>query len=133
MEYEGIRVDAQALADFGEQLGKEIASSEKGIYELAGCEINLNSPRQLGEILFDKLRLIEKPKKTKTGQYATGEQILQELAPRHEIVQRILDFRAASKLKSTYVDALPTAIWHRSGRIHTTFQQANTSTGRLAS
>ena len=133
MEYEGIRVDAKALAEFGEQLAREMAECEKGIYGLAGCEFNLNSPRQLGEILFEKLKLIEKPKKTKTGQYATGEQILQELAPRHEIVQRILDFRGASKLKSTYVDALPTAIWHRSGRIHTTFHQASTATGRLAS
>ena len=133
MEYEGIRVDPKILGEVGEQLARQMADCEKGIYGLAGCEFNLNSPRQLGEILFEKLKLIEKPKKTRTGQYATGEQILQELAPRHEIVQRILDFRAASKLKSTYVDALPAAIWRRSGRIHTTFHQASTATGRLAS
>jgi DNA polymerase I len=133
MEYEGIRVDAKALADFGEQLGRQIAQYEKEIYSLAGTEFNLNSPKQLGEILFDRLKLVESAKKTKTGQYATNEQVLQELAGAHPIVQRILDYREATKLKSTYVDTLPTAIWFKSGRIHTTFRQADTSTGRLAS
>lgn len=133
MEHEGIRVDSAVLAEIGRQLTIQIAGREKSIYQSAGGEFNINSPRQLGEILFDRLKLIEKPKKTKTGQYATGEQILQEIAGKHEIVQRILDFREASKLKSTYIDALPAAIWHRSGRIHTTFHQASTATGRLAS
>ena len=133
MEYEGIRVDAKALAEFGEQLAREILKYEKEIYGLAGGEFNLNSPKQLGEVLFDRLKLAEKAKKTKTGQYATNEQVLQELADAHPIVQRILDYRGATKLKSTYVDTLPGAIWFKSGRIHTSFRQADTSTGRLAS
>jgi DNA polymerase I len=133
MEYEGIRVDARALAEFGEELGRQMAQYEKEIYSLAGTEFNLNSPKQLGEILFDRLKLVEKAKKTKTGQYATNEQVLQELAGEHPLVQRILDYRGATKLKSTYVDTLPNAIWFKSGRIHTTFRQADTSTGRLAS
>lgn len=133
MEYEGIRVDAKALAEFGEQLSRQMVQYEKEIYSLAGTEFNLNSPKQLGEILFDRLKLVEKAKKTKTGQYATNEQVLQELAGEHPLVQRILDYRGATKLKSTYVDTLPTAIWPKSGRIHTTFRQADTSTGRLAS
>jgi DNA polymerase I len=133
MEYEGIRVDAKALAEFGEQLGREILKYEKEIYDLAGGEFNLNSPKQLGEVLFDRLKLAEKAKKTKTGQYATNEQVLQELADAHPIVQRILDYRGATKLKSTYVDTLPSAIWFKSGRIHTSFRQTDTSTGRLAS
>jgi DNA polymerase I len=133
MEYEGIRVDAKALAEFGQELTRQMAQSEKEIYALAGTEFNLNSPKQLGEILFDRLKLVEKAKKTRTGQYATNEQVLQELAGAHPLVQRILDYRGATKLKSTYVDTLPNAIWFKSGRIHTTFRQADTSTGRLAS
>ena len=133
MEYEGIRVDAKALADFGEELGRLMVQYEKEIYQLAGTEFNLNSPKQLGEILFDRLKLVEKAKKTKTGQYATNEQVLQELAAEHPLVQRILDYRGVTKLKSTYVDTLPGAIWLKSGRIHTSFRQADTSTGRLAS
>lgn len=133
MEFEGIRVDARALVEFGEELGRLMIGYEKEIYELAGTEFNLNSPKQLGEMLFDRLKLVEKAKKTKTGQYATNEQVLQELAPDHPVVQRILDYRGASKLKSTYVDTLPGAIWFKSGRIHTTFRQVDTSTGRLAS
>jgi DNA polymerase-1 len=133
MEYEGIRVDPQSLSDFGKELGRQIAEAEKEIYTLASGEFNLNSPKQLGDVLFDRLKLLEKAKKTKTGQYATNEQILQELAGSHPIVQKILDYRSATKLKSTYVDTLPTAIWLKSGRIHTTFHQASTSTGRLAS
>jgi DNA polymerase I len=133
MEYEGIKVDATALAEFAVQLSKEMADHEKTIYRLAGTEFNLNSPRQLGEILFDTLKIADKPKKTKTGQYATNEQTLQQLATDHEIVRRLLDFRGASKLKSTYADALPEAIWETTGRVHTTFNQAVTATGRLNS
>jgi DNA polymerase-1 len=133
MEHEGIRVDAKALADFGEELGGQIQKLEREINELAGGEFNLNSPKQLGEVLFERLKLVEKAKKTKTGQYATNEQVLQELAGTHPVVQKILDYRAATKLKSTYVDTLPGAIWGKSGRIHTTFRQTDTSTGRLAS
>ncbi|MDB6017600.1 MAG: polA [Pedosphaera sp.] len=133
MEFEGIRVDAAALAEFARQLSNEMADHEKTIYLLAGTKFNLNSPRQLGEILFDILKIAEQPKKTKTGQYSTNEQTLIELAAEHQIVQRLLDFRAATKLKSTYADALPEAIWAKSGRVHTTYNQAVTTTGRLNS
>ena len=133
MEYEGIRVDAAALADFAAQLAKEMDVSEKTIYRLAGTTFNLNSPRQLGQILFDILKIGDAPKKTKSGQYSTDEQTLAALAPDHEIVQRLLEHRAASKLKSTYADALPATIWPKTGRVHTTYNQVMTSTGRLNS
>lgn len=133
MEHAGIRVDAAALQDFASKLGKELDELEKGICKLAGTTFNLNSPRQLGTILFDVMRICEAPKKTKTGQYATDEQTLLALAPDHEVVQKLLEHRAASKLKSTYADALPLAIWPATGRIHTTYQQVATSTGRLNS
>jgi DNA polymerase-1 len=133
MEYEGIKVDAPTLADFAVQLAKEIDNLEKTICRLAGTNFNLNSPRQLGQILFDVLKICEAPKKTKTGQYATDEQTLAALAPEHEIVQRLLEHRVASKLKSTYADTLPTAIWPKTQRIHTTFNQVATATGRLNS
>lgn len=133
MEFEGIKVDAAALADFAAQLSKEIDELEKTICRLAGTTFNLNSPRQLGQILFEVMKICEAPKKTKTGQYATDEQTLMALAPDHEIVQRLLEHRAATKLKSTYADALPLAIWPKTARIHTTFNQVMTSTGRLNS
>ncbi len=133
MEFEGVRVDAASLGEFALQLEKEIDQLEKTICRLAGTTFNLNSPRQLGQILFDILKICEAPKKTKTGQYATDEQTLTALAPDHEIVQRLLEHRGASKLKSTYADTLPTAIWPASGRIHTTYNQVVTATGRLNS
>ena len=133
MEFEGIRIDASALAEFAAQLTREMSEQEKTIYHLAGTEFNLHSPKQLGEILFDRLKLSDKAKKTRTGQYATDEQTLTVLAGEHEIVRRLLEFRGASKLKSTYVDALPAAIWEKTGRVHTTYQQNATSTGRLNS
>jgi DNA polymerase-1 len=133
MEYEGIKVDAAALADFAAQLSKEMDEQEKTICRLAGTTFNVNSPRQLGQILFDILKICAAPKKTRTGQYATDEQTLAALAPDHEIVQRLLDYRAAAKLKSTYADALPAAIWPRTTRVHTTFNQVMTTTGRLNS
>ena len=108
-------------------------STEKTIYRLAGTTFNLNSPRQLGQILFDVLKIGDAPKKTKTGQYATDEQTLAALAADHEIVQRLLEYRTASKLKSTYADALPEAIWPETGRVHTTYNQVMTTTGRLNS
>lgn len=133
MESEGVRIDADALKEFSGSLAEQIKEYEKKVFELAGQEFNLASPKQLGEILFDKLKLVDKPKKTKTGQYTTNEQTLQTLAPNHEIVQCILDFRQASKLKSTYADSLPETIWSKTGRVHTTFNQAVTATGRLQS
>jgi DNA polymerase I len=133
MEYEGIRVDAVALAGFAAQLSKEIAEQEKNLHRLAGTAFNLDSPKQLGQILFDVMKICKAPKKTRTGQYSTDEQTLANLAGEHEIVQRLLDYRAASKLKSTYADALPAAIWPKTGRVHTTFNQVVTTTGRLNS
>lgn len=133
MEFEGVRVDAAALAEFSNQLAKEMDALERSICRLAGKEFNVNSPRQLGEILFDTLKICEKPKKTKTGQYATDEQTLAALAPQNEIVQHLLKYRVSAKLKSTYADTLPEAIWPKSGRVHTTYNQAATATGRLNS
>ena len=133
MEFEGIRVDAAALADFAAQLSKEIDEQERTICRLAGTTFNLNSPRQLGQILFDVMKICAPPKKTKTGQYATDEQTLAALAPDHEIVRRLLEHRAATKLKSTYADTLPAAIWPKTGRVHTTYNQVMTATGRLNS
>ncbi|MBM3837318.1 MAG: DNA polymerase I [Verrucomicrobia bacterium] len=133
MECEGVRLDAAVLGEFADQLSKEINAGEKAIYRLARTEFNLNSPKQLGEILFDGLKIAAKPKKTRTGQYATDEQTLLALAGEHEIVPRILEYRAMTKLKSTYADTLPTAIFPKTGRVHTTYQQAATATGRLQS
>lgn len=133
MEANGVALDTATLDTFSGTLAAQIAETEKKIYELAGHEFNLNSPKQLGEVLFDEMNLIETPKKTKTGQYATNEDVLQQLAPKHEIVKDILDYRGASKLKNTYVDALPEFISPKTGRIHTSFNQAVTTTGRLAS
>jgi DNA polymerase-1 len=133
MEHEGIKLDAAALADFAAQLSKEIDQLEKTICKMAGTTFNLNSPRQLGQILFDVMKICAAPKKTRTGQYVTDEQTLAALAPDHEIVQRLLEYRTASKLKSTYADALPAAIWPKTGRVHTTFNQVATATGRLNS
>ena len=133
MELEGIRVDAAVLADFSAQLAKEMAAAEADIQRLAGREFNVNSNKQLGEVLFNELKLVEKPKKTATGQFATDEQTLTALAGTHAIVQRILDYRGVSKLKSTYADALPAAIHPKTGRVHTNYLQCATATGRLSS
>lgn len=133
MELEGIKLDAVALKEFSDQLTKQIADLEKNICKLAGTTFNLNSPRQLGQILFDVLKICEKPKKTRTGQYVTDEQTLATLAPDHEIVQRLLEYRTATKLKSTYTDALPATISPKTGRVHTTYNQVITATGRLNS
>ncbi len=133
MEGEGVRVDTGALEEIGESLAANMAELQAKVYAAAGSEFNLNSPKQVGEILFDRLNLVEKPKKTKTGQYKTDEQTLTSLAPLHPIVADLLAYREASKLKGTYVDTLPGAIFERTGRVHTTFHQLMTATGRLAS
>ena len=133
MEYEGIKLDSAALAEFAALLSREMGESERALCQMAKREFNVNSPRQLGEILFDVLKICEKPKKTKTGQYATDEQTLMALAPEHEIVRKLLEYRTMSKLKSTYADTLPGTIFPRTGRIHTTYQQTATATGRLVS
>lgn len=133
MEREGVKLDVNALHDLSQQLQKDLVRTQSEIFALAGMEFNVGSPKQLGEILFEKMKIDEKPKKTPTGQYATGEDILTNYEAQHEIVRKILDFRELSKLKSTYVDALPTLISKRTGRVHTTYNQAVAATGRLSS
>lgn len=133
MESEGVAIDVQALREFGVQLEKEADSLQRRIQSYVETPFNLNSPKQLGEVLFDRLKLAEKPKKTATGQYQTNEQVLQSLIGAHPIVQEILDYREVTKLKSTYVDALPQAVSRKTGRVHTTLHQLMTATGRIAS
>jgi DNA polymerase I len=133
MEREGIRVDAGALAEFSALLSRQMAEAEKAICRMGTMDFNVNSPRQLGQVLFEVLKICEKPKRTKTGQYATDEQTLQTLASEHEIVRELLEYRGLAKLKSTYADTLPAAIFSATGRVHTTYHQAATSTGRLNS
>jgi len=133
MEAAGIAIDVKVLRDSSVLLEKQIHELEEAVYAAAGKRFNMNSPKQLGQILFDEMKLIEKPKKTKTGQYQTGEDILAELAGDHKIVADLLAYRESSKLKSTYVDALPHEVSRRTGRIHTTYHQAGAATGRLAS
>ena len=133
MEHTGVTVDVDVLHEYADQLGTEIAALEQGIYEAAEGEFNLNSPKQLGEILFDRLQIDPNPKKTRTGQYMTNEQQLSRYADRHPMIPMLLDYRVVQKLKSTYVDTLPAAVFERTGRIHTTFNQLVAATGRLNS
>ncbi|WP_026209531.1 DNA polymerase I [Cytophaga aurantiaca] len=132
MELEGIKIDTKALQEFSSLLQTEIVEVEKQIFEHAGVQFNIASPKQLGEILFDRLKLDPNAKKTKTGQYATGEEVLTKLDTDHPIVANILDYREFQKLKSTYVDALP-LLMGADGRVHTSFNQAVAATGRLSS
>lgn len=132
VEYEGINVNADFLNAYSIDLEEQLKQLLQTIYELAGQEFLVSSPQQVGNILFEKLKLVEKPKKTKTGQYQTDEETLRKLSE-HEIVAKILEFRGVSKLKSTYVDALPNLIEPSTGRIHTSFNQAVAATGRLSS
>lgn len=133
MEYEGIRVDVDFLNVYSKQLEKDAKEAEEKVYSSSGLRFNLASPKQLGEVLFDHLKLDPKAKKTKTGQYATGEDVLLKLAHTSPIVEDILTFRELTKLKSTYVDSLPLLINRKTGRVHTTYGQAVAVTGRLAS
>ncbi len=133
MEFEGVRVDTDFLNEYSKELDKEAKLAEESVYKTAGVRFNLASPKQLGEVLFEKLMLDPKAKKTKTGQYATGEDVLQKLAHQFPIVSDILAFRELTKLKSTYVDALPLLINPKTGRVHTTYAQAVAVTGRLSS
>lgn len=133
MEAEGVRVDEEALRWMSEGLKKDSEKVQHEIFDLAGTEFNIGSPKQVGEILFDRLKLIDKPKKTRTGQYATGEDVLVKLADEHEIVRKMLEFREYEKLRSTYVDALPKMVSKSDGRIHTDYRQAVAATGRLSS
>jgi len=133
MEMNGVCLDTQSLAETSKQLTQRMLELEKRIYELAGQQFNIASPKQVGEILFDKLKIVEKAKKTKKGQYVTNEEVLQQLRNKHEIVADILDHRGLKKLIGTYIEALPRLINPRTGHIHTSFNQTITATGRLSS
>ncbi len=133
MELEGISLDKKWLAQESIDLENDLRQLESKIFEISGEEFNMNSPRQLGDVLFDKMQLDPKAKKTKTGQYATSEDVLQKLSSKHEIIQHILEYRTYQKLKSTYVDALPSQIDKDDQRVHTNFSQTTAATGRLAS
>ena len=133
MESEGVRVDEEVLKKMSDSLKADIEILQKEIFKLAGTEFNIGSPKQMGEVLFDKMKLLDKAKKTKTGQYATGEDVLQKLAGEHEIARKILEYREYEKLRSTYVDALPKMMSKTDGRIHSDFRQAVAATGRLSS
>ena len=133
MEYEGVKIDEGFLIEYSRQLEADANAFEENVYEQAGVRFNLASPNQLGEVLFDKLKLDPKAKKTKTGQYATGEDVLVKLAHEHKIADDILSFRELTKLRNTYVDTLPNIVNPRSGRVHTSFNQTVAVTGRLSS
>ncbi len=133
MEYYGVTIDSKALNEIAEELRNELIKLEKDIHKMAGVEFNIASPKQLGEVLFEKLKVTDKPKRTKTKQYATGEDVLEKLADKHEIIPAILEFRGLNKLLNTYVEALPKLVNNKTGRIHTSYNQAVTSTGRLSS
>jgi DNA polymerase-1 len=133
IEKEGVRIDMDTLKTYSAELEIEIRKAEQSVYDKAGLTFNLASPKQLGEVLFDKLQLDPKAKKTKTGQYQTGEDVLTALASKSDIVKDILDFRQLQKLKSTYVDALPLMVNPKTGRVHTSYNQAVAATGRLSS
>lgn len=133
MEAEGVKLDIATLKEIGDQMHSEIVQLEAEIHALAGGAFNIASPKQLGEVLFEKLGLSTSAKKTKTGQYPTGEEVLSRLVHEHPIVEKILDYRQLTKLKSTYVDALPALVNPRDGRVHTSYNQAVAATGRLSS
>ena len=133
MEAAGVKVDTQALKQSSVKLSEQLAELEKTIHLLAGCEFNINSTKQVGEVLFDKLQLDSKAKKTKTGGYSTSEDVLEKLRPKHPIIGKLLEYRGIKKLLSTYVDALPELINPSTGKIHTSYNQAVTATGRLSS
>ena len=133
IEFEGVKIDHDTLKEFSKDLETDIAKLEKTVYEKAGVRFNIASPKQLGEVLFEKLMLDPKAKKTKTGQYQTGEDVLLSLAAKSDIVRDILDYRQLQKLKSTYVDALPQMVNQKTGRVHTSYNQAVAATGRLSS
>ena len=133
MEKEGISIDSTYLNNLDKVFESKLDKLKSRIFEKSGEEFNLNSPKQLGDILFDKLRLVSKPKKTKTGQYSTSEEVLSSLANEHGIIRSILEWRSLDKLQNTYVRSLPNEVSSRTGRIHTKFNQTVTTTGRLSS
>ena len=133
MEHHGVRLDVKALDNFAAQLRQEILSIEQEIYLLAGGEFNISSPKQLGEVLFDRLKIISDPRRTRTRQYATGEEVLLQLSDKHPVIEKVLEYRSLKKLLSTYVEALPRLVNRKTGRIHTSFNQVQVTTGRLSS
>jgi DNA polymerase-1 len=133
MEYAGFKIDLENLRNYSIILKKDLSKIEASVFSLAGMSFNINSPKQLGEILFEKLKISDGAQKTKTKQYSTGEEVLSKLADKHPIINQILDYRALQKLINTYVDALPVLIDGKTGKIHTSFDQAWVSTGRLSS
>jgi DNA polymerase-1 len=133
MELTGVRVDTNQLAELSSKLAEMVGEKERRIYELAGCQFNISSPRQVGEVLFDKLKIDEKMKRTKSGAYSTTEEILEKYRHSHEVVDLILQIRGLNKLLATYINALPELINHATGKIHTTYNQTVTATGRLSS
>lgn len=133
MERNGVRIDTESLKQSSIHFSNRLSEIEQAIFELAGTPFNISSPKQVGEVLFDKLKIVEKAKKTKGGQYVTNEEVLESLRNKHEIVGKILDYRGIKKLLSTYIDTLPQLINPHTGRIHSSFNQAVTSTGRLSS
>src|ERR1700756_356426 len=133
MEYEGVKIDAKVLTDYSAELEKDIVKIDAEIQALAGTPFNISSPKQVGEILFEYLKIIDKPKKTKTGQYSTGEDVLIKLTDKHPIVSKILEYREVLKLKNTYVDTLPELVSKKTGRVHTSYNQVVAVTGRLSS
>lgn len=133
MEWTGVRLDLKALEELSSQYTAELQRIEKEITDMAGIEFNVNSPKQIGEILFDKLMIVDKPKKTKTGQYKTGEEELEKIRSKHPIIEKILEQRGLKKLLGTYIDAFPLLINPRTGKIHTSFNQTVAATGRLSS
>lgn len=133
MEVEGVSLDTDALAVISGKLGKEIEKVKEEIFELSGTRFNVGSPKQLGEVLFDRLKVTDKPKKTRTKQYSTSEDVLRKLSDKHPVIDKVLEYRSVSKLKSTYVDALPALINKKTGRLHTSYNQAVAATGRLSS
>ena len=133
MEWSGVRLDLDKLADLSKELNIELINIEKEIIDMAGIDFNVNSPKQIGEVLFDKLKISAKAKKTKTGQYSTNEEELQKLKDTHPIIDKILDQRGLKKLLSTYIDAFPQMVNNKTGKVHTSFNQTVAATGRLSS
>ena len=133
MEAEGVKLDSKALNDFSKELDRDIQLLEKNIYADAGTTFNISSPKQLGEILYTRMAIVENPRQTRTKQFSTSEDVLSKLIHKHPIVEKILEYRSLTKLKSTYVDVLPTLVSPRDGRIHTSYNQAVAATGRLSS
>lgn len=133
MELEGVKLDTKALSDYSVELGKEILDLQKQIWQMAGSSFNIQSPKQLGEILYERLKITDSVRKTATKQFSTAEDVLVKLAHKHPIVQTVLDYRSLTKLKSTYVDVLPTLVNPVTGRVHTSYNQAVAATGRLSS